>query len=972
MAIKNINNIQSNIDYLTSNIDVNYLIQALTNLGQREGIKGSSIVYNYFTPEDLGEIGTDYIVMSNNNGILNYGNIGNNDKNWKSIIAFNDAIQTITNINNKIINNISAYRSNVLNIKNDKLYHFSCGEVLGSNKNELIYTVYDLKENIIEYAIRSFYLYNDGVSNYYCMLEIEKNQNSGVISKSGTHRINYILTLYLFNSSSFNNISSSKNLFEECYYVNDHLTDNINIKDIKDNIYNFKKTQLYILFKNYEVKDSQFSVDNLWYNTDENSGFVFEETNISPLVENNYEIIKFELNKELGLYTRVESFLTNDILYLYPKLLQLYNEDILNSQSNKYRFILESIFNYIYESLDEAERNSFKLYIPKGYKFRYQCDSKDKSKIYNSNNNFILLDNKDINSFDKLTNIYGYCGETSDSKIINIYYEIEYNDVYNDYIIGVNVEQLYTLPYINYKNNWCLYGGDTDISAVGRDAGNPNIIIMHNTINNGKIEYNILSGIFNNQLLKYDIVTGNFPFFVNDYLPGNNDKLIKTAKYALPKIDKSNVDFLTYAIIILVTDISCVNNIDPNTEDYSNIKYLTSIWHIDTTDYAQMQNGYTQFTFIPYSDYNVAFNFNKLFNISAFIPDAIDDEIIKRLKINGKFINNFKLTNDNLDIFSDRFILEYLDANDVRNNNGSVHYSYVQNDITYYISTYSIPDIYNNSNVALKFNSEIYGNDNGDNKINNSYLMSYTTVSATNYLYPKLKNSHVSVNNTTTVSSLQNMLINANDIYSDIYITNGESAASVFSLDEGMYQNEAVLTTAEQIISYNIIYGDANSNNNNKDYYNEYTFNNNVPTLNLSSVFMQDVNTLNRVNIISLANNGQMYNGYIGTRFTDDNKHQLVIGTSSRNINLNNTYLVSVDNSGKFNEYTELHLEFDRIKVGNDKVDLLAKIKELEEKIHVLESHTGVSTIYPTQTTAPAQTTSTTKTPSTTQTSFTQ
>ena len=169
------------------------------------------------------------------------------------------------------------------------------------------------------------------------------------------------------------------------------------------------------------------------------------------------------------------------------------------------------------------------------------------------------------------------------------------------------------MPYINYKNNWCLYGGDTDISAVGRDAGNPNIIIMHNTINNdGKIEYNILSGIFNNQLLKYDVVTGNFPFYVNDYLPGNNDKLIKTAKYALPKIDKSNVDFLTYAIIILVTDISCVNNIDPNTEDYSNIKYLTSIWHIDTSDYAQMQNGYTQFTFIPYSDYNVAFNFNKL------------------------------------------------------------------------------------------------------------------------------------------------------------------------------------------------------------------------------------------------------------------------------------------------------------------------------------------------------------------------
>ena len=131
---------------------------------------------------------------------------------------------------------------------------------------------------------------------------------------------------------------------------------------------------------------------------------------------------------------------------------------------------------------------------------------------------------------------------------------------------------------------------------------------------------------------------------------------------------------------------------------------------------------------------------------------------------------------------------------------------------------------------------------------------------------------------------------------------------------------------------------------------------------------MQDVNTLNRVNIISLANNGQMYNGYIGTRFTDDNKHQLVIGTSNRNINLNNTYLVSVENSDKFNEYTELHLEFDTIKLGNDNIDLLAKIKELEEKIRALELHTGVSTPYPTQTSSPAQTPSTTKTASPTQT----
>ena len=140
MAIKNINSIQSNIDYMSpNNIDINYLIQSLTNLGQREGIKGSSIVYNYFTPEELGEISGNYIKIFNDNGIIKYSNFVTNDKNWTSVINFND-VQNISSINNKIINNISTYRNNVLNIKDNILYHFSCGEVLGSNKNEIIYT----------------------------------------------------------------------------------------------------------------------------------------------------------------------------------------------------------------------------------------------------------------------------------------------------------------------------------------------------------------------------------------------------------------------------------------------------------------------------------------------------------------------------------------------------------------------------------------------------------------------------------------------------------------------------------------------------------------------------------------------------------------------------------------------------------------------------------------------------------------
>lgn len=948
MAIKNINNIQSNIDYMSpNNIDINYLIQSLTNLGQREGIKGSSIVYNYFTPEELGEISGNYIKIFNDNGIIKYSNFVTNDKNWTSVINFND-VQNISNINNKIINNISTYRNNVLNIKDNILYHFSCGEVLGSNKNEIIYTVYNLKTNIIEYAVRSFYLYNDGVSNYYCMLEIEKDNTKGVISRSGSNGINYILNLYLFNSSSFNNISSSKNLFEQCYVINDNLTNNINIIDIRNNIYNFKKTQLYVLFKNYEVKNSQFSINNLYYDIDNNTGFSIITEGQDEQNRTNYAIIESELNKELGLNTRL-LFLTNDILYLYPKLLQLYNEDILNKQSNKYKFILENIFNYIYNSLDDKEKESFALYVPKGYKFRYQCDSKDKSKIYNSNNNFILLDSRDINDVinkdDKtLNNLYGYCGETSDSKIINIYYEIEYNDIYNDYIIGVNIEQLYTLPYINYKNNWSLYSGDTDISAVGKDAGNPNIIIIYNYKNdyNDDIECNIVSGVFNNQLLKYDTVTGNFGFYVEDFFGGNDQttKIVKTAKYKLPKIDKSNVDFLTYATIILVTDVNCVNN--PNNDINENGKYLTSIWHVDIRDNAQKQNGYTQFKFIHYTENeNIAFNLNKLFNITSFVPAVIDDEYIKKLKIDGKFANKFKLTNTNLSNYSDKFILEYLNAQEIKDNNANIHYSYTEDNITYYVSSYIIPSVMNNSNIALKFNSEIFGNINGDNKMNNSYLMSNSfnnsiKVDSTNYLYPKFTSVYTHENNISYVSSMEYVLQTTDDINSSIYVNNGDSTEYVYS-DSG-YTNAVLAVVNEYSYSFDIIYGDG-TDNKQSNYYNEYTFNNNVPTLNLSSVFVQDINAINRLNIVSVDKEGYTYNGYIGTRFDNDDKTHLVIGSSSTNINLNNTYLISLENINKFNKHAYLDLDFDNILIGSDKMDLIETINQLKEEIAELKRY---------------------------------
>jgi hypothetical protein len=104
----------------------------------------------------------------------------------------------------------------------------------------------------------------------------------------------------------------------------------------------------------------------------------------------------------------------------------------------------------------------------------------------------------------------------------------------------------------------------------------------------------------------------------------------------------------------------------------------------------------------------------------------------------------------------------------------------------------------------------------------------------------------------------------------------------------------------------------------------EFTPNINIPLFNLSEVLTQDINILNRVNILSLSkvngneNNSTVYYGYIGTSFDKEDKSVLHIGTSRKNINLGNDTLIDETKSSYFCEHNEISIDFNNIKLNGN------------------------------------------------------
>ena len=92
--------------------------------------------------------------------------------------------------------------------------------------------------------------------------------------------------------------------------------------------------------------------------------------------------------------------------------------------------------------------------------------------------------------------------------------------------------------------------------------------------------------------------------------------------------------------------------------------------------------------------------------------------------------------------------------------------------------------------------------------------------------------------------------------------------------------------------------------------YSEFIPNLNLPVFNFKEVLTQNVNTINRTNILSFDKNGASYYSYIGTLRNTDRKNELHIGSDNLNINLGTDTLISASDLGNFVKQDELHFDF--------------------------------------------------------------
>ena len=100
--------------------------------------------------------------------------------------------------------------------------------------------------------------------------------------------------------------------------------------------------------------------------------------------------------------------------------------------------------------------------------------------------------------------------------------------------------------------------------------------------------------------------------------------------------------------------------------------------------------------------------------------------------------------------------------------------------------------------------------------------------------------------------------------------------------------------------------------NNKINYYNEYIPNYNIPLFDMSEFLIKDANVLNKYNIITVSNTGDLYYSYIGTSH-DTNKQTLTIGSSYLNINLGENTLTDYNTKRSFKVQDNLNIDFKNI-----------------------------------------------------------
>ena len=890
-----------------------FLIQALANLGQRIGIKGDGIAYksfnfndilldSYSSDENVGYI--EYIKDDNSNqikalfGVANKNNLEDSQTLFDSI-NINNTLNFNAELSFSIpVCGIEKYsKSSICINNNNELTFMLAGKRLGYNDNDenntvLMYYKFNILTNKLISCYKIFQYYKDQKgTNYYCLLNVDsvKNQNN-----------EYVLSVDIFNpSDKFKNFDNSlinyENEFIELFKFNNYTNSSL--------------IPFSIIDANYESIDKllEFDENNLEFNsaislilnipegslyTSKSINLVFDTSKNELLSNENFEDAKEFYNKEYQFNLNEELFNINeDINKLYVNIFNYYNEKFyLENRATLIKRILIKIYE---KSIDFKTLLGKRLYIPLDYEFHYICNSNDELDIYYSNNIYITytsLSNVNLSEFWDLNNnlVFDY-NDLNKLKVYN--FEVNYNTYIDNLINSITIKDIYTMPYINAANNWCINDSDTKIKAVGKDAGNPNIIIIYNKDTNNQNSYNILNVISN----KEKILTAEYTqqwFNVHPALFENvYDIDIECCAY-IPKVDSLNYEYFKDSIILSISDLNCLRY-----EEYKDKykgSYILTLWHIIDGDELKFEcinqlDSNDKYALALGSTINIL---NELSDSSIANLNSQDLILLKSI-ISNVAHERLDVSMNNWLIIKNKQSEEYVNNTNDYNNDLNMIVQY-------------------DDNVSIKSNHIIHSHS------NSRYISDINNVSITNSLYPKYIRYEETIEVVPEqisyiIGGLQRIVSSRESTI----LVNGTKIENIESLIEKLKAQSTTISrtinteTINTIKSYSYQKSDSN-------YY-EYIFNNNVPTLDYKEIFNRNFNLLNRLNIVSLDNNGKLYNAYIGTSYDEIDKSTLHIGTSSLNINLGSDTLMNEKDKDQFNTHNTLSIDFENIKLNAEK-----------------------------------------------------
>lgn len=612
MAIKNINMIQniSDIKDITSYTN-EYLIQSLSNLGQRFAPKGDSIEVKTFhfydilnRPPKLEEFEDDTLVK----GIIEY-NPSKEEYDFYYTI-FDDNTENISNLNKfSTLGDEKFLLNQFIKFNGDDIQDINieqltsavggmtdiCFAEASPNYYNIGFFGKDENGNYSEFVFEQFdkelFTLNQGVRFFKYT-----DKNDEITLHCQNLRINvddktYEVIEYVYKNDPNNPACIFNTLLEPAVFTNDaYLNYHLILKDI---VWHYKEQFGVRTYDNF-IENSLLArgqkIDETTY-----TGFsplLFNVETEEPIYYGEPEIHIININKESGskfmplihddntTLSNTLRWFTEDSVYVGKFVRDLFKTQFYQDELSVQRSIVATIANRIYQNsgLKLVDDNKYLIYIPYDYTFEYFTDTTgdnyiytNAKNVYNEYTQYIYSDYYHVKTSEILISTH-----STQNKVCELNYYVEYaKDMYNNiYIVSMDSTIVNTLPYV-YNDYWYINNKETKYKSRGENAGNPNIILYYS--NYIGQEPKLIGGAFADELktLGFEKEYGHTYVTVKstkvidpniDFVVGTEDEaaIVEVQYPVIPGEIANNANYMPYLQNSLLVNMTPIQNISYN------------------------------------------------------------------------------------------------------------------------------------------------------------------------------------------------------------------------------------------------------------------------------------------------------------------------------------------------------------------------------------------------------------------------